>query len=235
MTVADLDDLLNRITNTDTTSYSDADKHTDLTRAAHLMTSEIIQSQDSWDFQGKSATANLVANQRQYNFPTTLLKIKKVELKLDGTNWKQAHLLDVSSISTPVASESDITDNFTNDEPYFGLIGQGIYIYSGTISAVTGGIKIWYEKELVGVDSTGADITSFSSDTDEPNIDEAFQLGLVYGAAKIYSQSYELWDRVKDFDAESERYIARAKAWYGNKAPDSHIRILGASNFTNYD
>jgi len=235
MILSALDDILNRITNTDTTSYSDDDKHVDLTRATHLMVSEIIKSQGSWDFQGEIATADLVANQREYIFPTDILKIKKIELKIDGSNWTKAQIIDVSEIGTPVGSESDITNNFDSTQPKVELFDTGYRIYSGTISAVTKGIKIWYSEENVGVDDSGADITSFSTDTDKPNINEAFQMGLVYGAGKIYAQQYELWEKVKAFNIESETYIRRAKEWYGNRAPDTPITVAGASNFSNYD
>ncbi len=230
-----LDDLLNRITNTTTDEYSDTDKHVDLTRATHLMVSEIVKSQGSWDFQGEIATASLVANQREYTFPTDILKIKKVELKIDGSNWYRAKILDTSQISTPTGNETDITEKFTSTEPYIELFDTGFRIFSGTIKDVTNGIKIWYSEEIVGRDTDGKDITSFSDDTDYPNINEAFQMGIIYGAGKIYCQRYDNFDKAKIFNTENETYIARAKEWYSNRAPDAHIVVSGASSLENYD
>jgi hypothetical protein len=189
--ISTLDDYIDDIANTDTTSYTDADKHASMTRWAHIITEEIIDAQDDWDFQGEIATANLVANQREYTFPTDILKIKRIELKLDGSNWYPANWIDESEIGTSIASESDITENFDNTKPYVALLDKSFFIYSGTITAVTGGIKIWYSEEIVGVDTNGTDITSFSADTDKSNLAEFAQMALVCGAVLDFADRYE--------------------------------------------
>ena len=150
--ISTLDDYIDDIANTDTTSYTDTDKHASMTRWAHVLTEEVVDAQDDWDFQGEIATTSLVANQREYTFPTDILKIKRIDLKLDGSNWYQASRLDESEIGDSIASESDITEQFTNTEPYVSFYDKSFFIWSGTITAVTGGIKIWYSEEIVGVE-----------------------------------------------------------------------------------
>ena len=113
-------------------------KHTAMTRWAHLITEEIQDAQDDWDFQGETATANLVANQREYSFPTDILKIKRIDLKIDGSNWTPVVWLDESEVVTSIASETDITEKFNNTEPAISLFDKSFFVFSGTIAAVTG-------------------------------------------------------------------------------------------------
>lgn len=234
MTLSELRSQTRFLTNTDSTSYSDTDLDLNLTRWAHLLTGEIINSQDDWDFQGEIATADLVANQREYTFPVDILKIKRIELKLDGTNWVRAAWLDEAEISRAIASEEEITEQFNNSEPFVALFNKSFFIFSGTITAVTGGIKIWYLKEIVGKDATGADITSFSASTDKPNINEAFQRGLCYGAAKDWYQKYGFTVQARDMDIELEKVIVRMKEFYGRRS-EREIRFKTASSLEAYE
>jgi hypothetical protein len=162
-----------------------------LTNAAHLMTTEIIQSNDDWDFQEDWATTDLVADQREYPFyGISMLRIKRVEACLDGTNWVRLSPIIESEISDDISTESGITQIFDNTQPYFKCLENSIYIYSGTIIAVTQGLKIWYTKEIVGQNASGSDITSFSATTDTPNIAAAYQEGLCYLVAKKFFEGY---------------------------------------------
>jgi hypothetical protein len=233
-TLSTLQSQVRFLTNTDTTSYSDSDVNANLTRWAHLFTAEILDAQDCWDFQGEIAYANLVANQREYTFPTDILKIKRIDLKLDGTNWVTARWVDESEISTPISSETDITENFSNEEPYVSLFDKSIFIFSGTITSVTAGIKIWYNEEIVGYDSESADITSFSDSTDRPNIAEAFQRGLVYGAAKDWFDKYGEDNQSTKMDSQIEKIIARMRQFY-SKRSDREIIFKTASSLENYE
>lgn len=89
---------------------------------------------------------SLVADQREYPLPQDMLaSIKRVEAKLDGTNWIKLHEMDIVSISYSLLTESEITQNFNNQEggAFFDLTRKSLYIYSGTITAVTDGLKVW--------------------------------------------------------------------------------------------
>ena len=233
-TISTLNSQIRFLTNTDSTSYSSSDLYANLTRWAHLFTAEIIDAQDDWDFQGEIATANLVANQREYVFPTDILKIKRIDLMLDGSNWYRANWMDESEIGTSLASESDITEKFTNDNPYVALYDKSFFIFSGTITSVTNGIKIWYSKEIVGVDTSGDDITSFSADTDKPNIAEAFQRGLVYGAAKDWFDKYELTERSREMERQVNTIIEKMKQLYGQRS-ERRLKIGTASRLEQYE
>ena len=233
-TISTLNSQTRFLTNTDSTSYSSSDLYANLTRWAHLFTAEIIDAQDDWDFQGEIATANLVANQREYIFPTNTLKIKRIELKLDGSNWVVANFIDASEIGTPLSSETDITSKFDNTTPFVSPFDKGFQIYSGTITSVTNGIKIWYSEEIVGVDTSGNDITSFSADTDKPNIAEAFQRGLIHGAAKDWFDKYELTERSREMERQINTIIEKMRQFY-SKRSERELLIKPVSSLENYE
>lgn len=92
-------------------------------------------------------TADLVASstQRDYGFPSDILsRVKRVEATFDGTTW--VRLLPISMNDYPFTHDEDtITSHFTNEEGKckYKLQRKSIFIYSGTIIAVTGGLKLW--------------------------------------------------------------------------------------------
>jgi len=235
MQLSVLHDQISFLTNVRNSEYTDAQMNVNLTRWAHLLTTEVLDSMDGWDFQFDTGTDDLEKNVREYTFPSELLTIKKIQLKLDGTNWKEATLFDVSESGIPIASETDITTNFNNDEPYIDMGGRSFYIYSGTITAVSDGIKFWYTEEVVGTNNAGADITVFATDTDKPNLAESFQRGLVYGAAKDYFQRIEMTEKAVEMDRELEKIIARMKDFYSHRVADRKYRMMSANDMSDYD
>lgn len=235
MKLSAMHDQINFLTNTTNTEYSDSDMSANLTRWAHLFTTEIKDSMDSWDFQYEYATADLAANQREYIFPANLLTIKKVQLKLDGTNWVDAPFFDPTQTGNPISSETDITTNFTNDKPYIDLGDRSMFVYSGTITDVTAGVKIWYIEENVGQDSSDDDITSFSDDDDTPNISESFQRGIIYGACYDYFSKFEMDAQADRMKGRLEGIISRMKKFYGQRAQGQKYVLGTALGFEDYE
>jgi len=232
-TISTLQDQVRYLSNTNSADYSDADIRTNLTRWAHLFTTEILDSMDMWDFQGEISTANLVANQNEYVFPIDVLKIKRVEVSYDGTNWYKADFFDVSQKGGAL-SGNEIND-FTQVEPKVEAYDQSLFLYPTPTSAVTAGLKIWYSEELVGKDTDGDDITSFSADTDKPNIRDAFQRGLVWGAVQDYATKIGNLDLVSVADASIEKVILRMREFYGKRVQDNKLIMNGATSLENYE
>jgi len=92
--------------------------------------------------------ANLVVSSitaREYPQPQDILsRIKRVEAKLDGTKYIVLNEFDVTSYRKAISTEADIIANFSNLEggAFFDILRKSIVIYSGTITAVTDGLKI---------------------------------------------------------------------------------------------
>lgn len=105
---------------------------------------------------------NLVAGQREYPLLSdTLSRIKRVEAKLNGTDFIKLAEFDLPQHRYPISTEADITRYFTNEEgrAFFDIMRGSIVIYSGTITNVTDGLKIWLNTEV-------PNITSMTSTTD---------------------------------------------------------------------
>jgi hypothetical protein len=99
--------------------------------------------------------ANLVAStleNREYPVPQDILsRLKRVEAQLNGTDWIPLTEIDTGEIRSPISSEDDITDIFNNYQisksnangARFDILRKSIYIYSGTITATTNGLRMW--------------------------------------------------------------------------------------------
>lgn len=233
MTLENLQSQVRELTNTDSSSYTDAQISANLTRWAHLFTTEILDSQDEWEFQGETATTDLTADQQEYTFPTDILKIKRIEITYDGTNWYKVNIWDSSERGYSL--DSDEISDFSEETPYAELFDKSMLLYPIPDESQTAGLKVWYSEEIVGEDSDGDDITSFSASTDKPNIKEAFQRGLILGAAKDYAQKFQNWDLFKIADSEQEKIISRMKQFYGSRIQDRKVIIKTASDLSQYE
>lgn len=106
---------------------------------------------------------DLVANQREYDQPSDVLAtLKAVFLKLNGTDFIRATWIDLNDRNFVASAGADplnmvslvqqglvfqedwITARFTNDNPYVFTYRQSIFVLSGTITAVTDGVQLWY-------------------------------------------------------------------------------------------
>jgi len=214
------------LTNTNTATYSDADLNASINMYQALFCNEILESMDGWDFQGEIATADMVNGQQEYTFPNDILKIKRIELSYDGTNWYRAEQFDVNQRMEATDSAS-IKRNFDQSKPYVDFMDNSLMLYPIPQADSTGGIKIWYEKEL----------DNLVSDTDEPKFCKAYHKGLAYGAAKDYFEKYmEVGTnatKVAQMSANTQDYIARMKAYYRMKTPDFQYNMTPM--YTNYD
>jgi hypothetical protein len=160
------------LTRTDSTTYSDSDLDASLNAWNNVFTTEILAAMDDWDFKAETATSDLVANQQEYVMPTDLLKIKRIEVSYDGTNWKYVNWFDINERGEQTHNLTD----FTTDEPYADMMDGSVMLYPIPTTSITGGIKIWYSK----LDDM------LTNATDQPKLAEPFQIGLCYGAAKDY-------------------------------------------------
>lgn len=208
------------LTNTNSTTFSDLDINAALNSYYHVFVNEILQSMDDWDFQAEIATADLVANQQEYVFPSTILKIKSIEITYDGTNWYPVTYLDKRDIGK-ATDTTTISDNFTTSNPYADLMDNSLFLYPIPSSNITAGIKIWYEKEA----------DELSDATDEPNIPEAYHKGLCYGASKDYFEKYlEVAGNAGKRDrmeTNLEDIIEKMKAFYSTKNQERDY-VVGA-------
>lgn len=150
MTYAEFTTLVRIKTQSDTNTFPDSDLIIYANMARDEIVSAIADRVDDDVFLSPTV-ADLVADQREYPLPTDFLqKLKRVEVSFDGSdNWIILKELDLENTEKTTV-ESIIISNYSNnqDDCGFDRIRGGIYIYSGTIINVTGGLKLYYDAQL---------------------------------------------------------------------------------------
>ena len=213
-------------TNTNSTTFSDADVDASINTYYYQFVNEILESMDDWDFQGENATADLVEDQQEYTFPTDILKIKRIEVTYDGTNWYLANWFDINERGQATDSTS-ISQDFEKTKPFVDLYDNSLFLYPIPDDDVTGGLRIWYEEEP----------TLLSSVTDEPIIAQAYQKGLAYGAAKDYFDKYSekpgYVTKSRTMGNNLQDIINKMRTYYNKKSQDRNYEISTA--FTDFE
>lgn len=248
-TIANLLTDVTRQGGIDSNRYSSSVIMRVFTVAAQAINTEVMRVMKDVDFQGEKSTHNLNANQREYINPSDLLKLKKVDLKLDGSNWKTATPFDASEVPDKLASEADIVSRFTNSEPFVDFMDESFFIYSGTISSVTDGILLWYDKDIVGQDTNGNDITAFSASTDVPTLLPFAAQAMVLWAiidwyeshpneAKLRRFNTKLWGNPGGRPADDRQIgglMRQILNHYGDRNPDRKIEMSSVYNQEDFE
>ena len=142
MTPTQLASYVRYLTKTDSVTLTDAELLLLTNIEKDNLALKVVKADE--DYFSTPFTTSLVANQREYGMSDDLMgRIKAVEAKLNGTDWIKLSKIDRSQLDH-ATDETTITNHFTNTEgeAFYDVTRNGIYIYSGTITAVTDGLKI---------------------------------------------------------------------------------------------
>ena len=160
MTPAELATYVRFKTRTNATTFTDAQILALLKPRADEISRKLLDADE--DIFCEPDFASLVGtpvSQREYAEPSDLLaRIKRVETKLDGTNWVKLKEMDLVDYDF-TTDEDSILGHFSNSEgeAKFDIARKSIWIYSGVISDVTDGLKFWlntYPAEILDLTST---------------------------------------------------------------------------------
>lgn len=185
----------------------------------HKATTMILMANDTWDYDDSNQTnlpiltTSLVANQQDYQLPSRTLRIKRAEITYDGTNWKKLTALDARQPSDAVTSSSG---NYSQDEPYYDLQANSLFLFPTPASNVSSGLKLWVARE--------PDEFTTADTTQEPGFDEPFHRILSLGASLDWAIVKKLpntdWlaSQVKDYEE-------RLRKFYGTKQQDKVSRL----------
>jgi len=144
MTSTELNNLINYKCRTNDTTFPVADKLVFVNLMKDEIASRIQQVRKTiWNM---PALDDLVLNQREYAFPADVLNnLVNLELKFTASgNYVLATPMARRNYKD-VLQESVIVDNFNNDTPKYFIRRKAIYILSGSIIAVTEGLKLVYD------------------------------------------------------------------------------------------
>jgi len=215
---------INFLLDTDANSYPNDDKKRNINKWYQKVHGYILNSMDEWDFNSQIATTSLVANQQEYRFPTSILKIKRVEITYDGTNWYKAEPMDLAERGS-VSDSTTVNNDFDTTEPFYDTTDNSLFLYPIPTAASSSGLKIWYEEE----------ITELSATTDEPNIPELYQRILSFGASLDYAIKEELTTKINIITIQLNEMIDQLKKYYGSRSVDRNMIMKPLDQFDEYE
>jgi hypothetical protein len=219
MTLTQLRSYARFLTNTNSTTFTDADTLVSANVWYDTLAAEIVAAMDDWDIGGEISTADTVANQQEYVFPTDIFKIKRIEVTYDGINWSVANRFDVNEMSRPTDTTT-IQQNFSTSKPYVDTYDNSIFLYPIPTLAITGGIKIFYEPL----------VTQLSGASDEPNMARPYHIGIALGMAKDYLKKYITVDgnqnKLMTIENDLEKLRNEMKEYYRSRNQDREYNVI---------
>jgi hypothetical protein len=190
----------------------------------------ILDAQDGWDFDDRNftdypiATTPLVAGQRDYTFPVSLkiLKIKRVDITYDGTNWYQATARDSGAMDIPLGNATNEDTNFTFSSPVYDVKANAVWVYPmATSGQVSAGAKIRIEffREIYEFSATDT--------TQEIGFDKPFHQMVTLGASVEYAVAKNLPNAKSLFELYSDME-KRLRTYYGKKDISENFQLTPA-------
>lgn len=242
MTLADIQTKIYALTNTNSTSYPNANMLIDINMWYQKIVSMILDAQDetSWDDTNQTSYPiwkfNL-ALQRDYSIPTTLnmLKIKSLSISYDSVSIYRATPFLQSNIDLPIVDEANATAQTTLDafmsrtSPQFEVKYNSIWLYpmplSGDITNNGYGLAEFFRQPI---EFTSSDLTT---GTAVPGFDATFHPMLAYGAALEYAAPLQL-PQLKVISGELQDYEVRLRNQYSAKELDRRYSLM--ADYNNY-
>lgn len=215
--------------------------------------SMIYESQDDYDFDdmrngaGGSAgsspnypivTTALVTGQRDYSMPVseTVLKIKRIDVTYDGTNYFRATPFDDGQNGWGMGNATNEDTNFIKQAPMYDIKYNSIFLYpAATAADVSAGAKIRIEWDRNIIPFTTADYSSDPNDSTQiPGFDPVFHHLLSYGAAYEFANANNL-PQLANIKQDLVDWEARLREAYGRKDKDQVLSLQAAyDNYGDY-
>lgn len=207
-----------------TAEYPTLDLNRNLNAWYRRCVSWILQSVDGWEFNDGTATANLVASQQAYTFNqgsssfnvTDVLKISRVEVTYDGTNWYKASPMQLNDFNLAKSQASNISGTFSTTSPYYDIHHNTIDLYPVPTANVTAGLKIYYD----------LDITDLAAAGDTPIIPAEFHRILSLGAAFDWASTRNQ-DMAAALKSQIDELHGELLMHYGDRAIDGQPTVGG--------
>lgn len=235
--MADLTQINTKITNltsADTNQFPNSDRVIDLNYWYNKVASMILDSADEVDFDDSNNTnypiwqANTVADQQDYDFPSGLIKVKRVEVSYDGTNYVKAEPFDINETGLPTDTTS-IANHFSENTPFYDTMAGAMFLYPIPDSSVTNGLKIWGDRDVT--EFVAADL---ADNTKSPGFDAQFHMILAYGVAMEYAIKNTLAN-TELIKRELQDLEFRLRRHYGKKQKDRQYQLGGVYDVSDFE
>lgn len=174
---------------TNSVSFPVAQKLRIINKVNYDVTTDILRYQSNWEFDDTNesdfpiATRSLVASQKDYDLPSTMVKLLRVEVKDSGGNYQRVYQFDETQVDQAL-SEFEKTDGLPR---YYREIGNSIELYPAPASAdvtISEGLKCYYQRVIQDFTNADADL--------EPGFAKQFHPILSVGTAYEYAQINQL-------------------------------------------
>ena len=186
---------------------------------------ERLRSQDDVDFDDPNFTDYAIGTfalttNRDYVFSSSLnfLKLSRLDVTYDGTNWAQATPTDSSRFES--LGNSTLEDqNFSPSQPYYVAQNNGFWLYpKATQAQVDAGAmaRIEFIRNF--------DEFTTSDTTQEPPIDRPFHDLVPLGASMKYLLMKNS-DKGKNYKILWEEGLQKYREYYGTKNLDGELRF----------
>lgn len=188
MTGVNFTSYIRFLTKTNSSTFTDAEIVLIANIVKDDIAKEIVKVDE--DFFGVYMDANIKASstsdpkKREYPLDDDQIRIKKVEAQFDGTNWVDLIPFDLTQYDR-TTDENTIIAQFSNTQgnAYYDIFRQSLWIYSGTTTVVTDGLKM---HGVVNPEDIDASDLASSNQLSVPSVNTASRLPLPF---------HELWAR----------------------------------------
>lgn len=154
MTTTELKNSVRRkLGNITSTEYSDSDIVNSMNSYYQKAIAIAIQISGEWEINGEIATTDIVAGQKEYALTTDvpISYLKRIEVNLTGgvNDWDIADIIDLRTYHLPLSNEYD----YSTGKPVIDIFDNSIIFKDTPQQNVTDGLKIYYNKSAVELDS----------------------------------------------------------------------------------
>lgn len=194
------------------------------------LTTDIMLLQDDFDWDDVTkedygiATTPLVADQRDYQFDSlSFLKLKRVDITYDGTNYYKATPFDSASYELGLGNDTVVDADFDKTAPQYDPKGFGFWLYPrASASDVTAGALARIEY------SRAHTMYVYTDTTKEAPIDRNFQ-NLIPMGASIKWLSIKNPKKAEVLMGQYMIGRERMKQHYARRNEDAVLTLQGAS------
>jgi len=205
--------------NTNSTTYSVADKVRNINQAYHDVTRLIWESSDTWQFDDTNKgdipkiITTLTAGTSQYAIPSTAQKIERVEIKNVNGDWNKLTQIDYNDIGVALPEYLS-----TNGMPiYYDLVGNYINLYPApatTYVTESSGMAVYVDRDVT--------LFTSASTTACPGFASQFHRILSLGAALDFEQDI---NKRNLFIAEKQQLSEGLKKFYSTRSIEGRTEI----------
>lgn len=204
--------------------------------AYYDVVTEILSSQDTWDFEDTNhsdyqiANRALIAAQRDYQLPTDfeILKVKRVDITYDGTNWYQANPVDSGEFDFGMGNSAHEDEYFSETQPAYDLKGEYIWIYPlASSDQVAAGAAMRIEFVYDIAPFTASDTTK------EPGTLTRWHSSIALGTALKYA-AYKNLENAKSLKVLYDERIDQMRKYYSRKQDDKNPVLVSGQHVGDY-